>query len=271
MKKILLAMLALFVTIGINAQGVEIYKNGKLINYYKNTDTEKYMVVFKENPEADLLLPGKFTVNDSGKKVQFTNGNLYWDGSEFRLEEKQTNYPTEWNEIHIGHLSWTNWVNYCLWNERPYDKGYACHSPYNEGLEYWCSEKHPITVQGIKDLFVLSESEWDYLIKKRSKRGVTVDDQANCLIIAPDGYNDELKSSYTIDEVNSLGLLCLPPAGSRSISSFSNCGEYGWYWSSTLEDESYADCLFFSNTETATAVKTKSSQFCVRLVKLAKE
>lgn len=66
------------------------------------------------------------------------------------------------------------------------------------------------------------------------KHGVTVDGVANCFIIAPDNFSETLKSSYTLEEVNTLGLVCLPAAGERTIFgiNYYNSG-YGYYWTSS--------------------------------------
>jgi len=59
------------------------------------------------NDVSRIALPGEFSVSSSGKKVCFSPGNLYWDGTAFRFENNQYDHPTSWDENHVGHFSWT--------------------------------------------------------------------------------------------------------------------------------------------------------------------
>ncbi|MCQ2196745.1 MAG: hypothetical protein MJZ60_04390 [Bacteroidaceae bacterium] len=223
------------------------------------------------------LIDGTFSVS-STKKVQFTKGNLWWDGSAYHFEANQTDYPTSWNANHVGHFFWTS--------SKDYLSGKTSYMPYAQSCDYssrsnidkfFCGEENPLTVDGTSGCFALSNDEWGYLIYTRAnasslrKYGVTVSGKVNCLIIAPDGFSSTLKSSYTLDEVNSLGLVCLPAAGSRNGSSLDRA-EYGaGYWSSTLIG-SLNNALYFefysSNVDSNVAFSC-SYGFSVRLVRLA--
>lgn len=48
----------------------------------------------KVRPVLPVLLPGKFTVNEQGKKVGFIRGNLFFDGKDWDIEEDQYFYRT---------------------------------------------------------------------------------------------------------------------------------------------------------------------------------
>lgn len=48
----------------------------------------------------------EFSVSDT-KKVIFAKGDLYWNGSAFRFEGNQYDYPTAWNENHVSHFYWS--------------------------------------------------------------------------------------------------------------------------------------------------------------------
>lgn len=48
-----------------------------------------------------------FTVDNEGKKVKFSPGNLYWDGSKFCFEGHQYDYPTRLDANHRGHFFWS--------------------------------------------------------------------------------------------------------------------------------------------------------------------
>ncbi len=196
---------------------------------------------------SNNTLAGTFSVSAT-KKVQFTKSNLWWDGSAYHFEANQTDYPTEWNAKHVGHFYWTSSKDYQSGNASymPYAQSYS-YSSQSTSDKFFCGEDNPLTVDGTSGCFALSQSEWDYLIRSRTnatnlrKYGVTVGDKKDCLIIAPDGFNGTLKASYTLDELSSLGLVCLPAAGFRYGSSFGSAESWGVYWSSTPDSSNSYD------------------------------
>ncbi len=224
------------------------------------------------------LIDGTFSVS-STKKVQFTKSNLYWDGSAYHFEANQTDYPTSWNANHVGHFMWTSSKDYQSGNANymPYAQSYSC-SSRSTSDKFFCGEDNPLTVDGVSGLFALSQSEWSYLISSRTnasslcKYGVSVGGKANCLIIAPDGFSSTLKSSYTLDEVSSLGLVCLPAAGYRVGSSFYYAESWGGYWSSTPDSSysGYAYSLYFYSDNVGTNYGYyRNYGHSLRLVRLA--
>lgn len=227
---------------------------------------------------SDNTLDGTFSVS-STKKVQFTKSNLWWDGSAYHFEANQTDYPTEWNASHVGHFYWTSSKDYQSGNANymPYAQSYR-YSSQSTSDSFFCGEANPLTVDGTSGCFALRESEWDYLISSRTnasslrKYGVTVGGKANCLIIAPDGFSSTLKSSYTLDEVSSLGLVCLPAAGVRDGSSFYDAESWGFYWSSTPDSSSSGDAgyLYFDSGNVGTNYDSRRYRdHSLRLVRLA--
>lgn len=219
------------------------------------------------------LLPGKFKVNSSGKQVQFTKSNLYWNGSAFKFESSQTSYPTQWNANHVSHLFWSTKAS----------SSYSSLFPYMEWQSVattdvpFFAESKKITVEGTSGLFVLKDTEWSYLISSRSnasnlrKYGVKVGNVENCLIIAPDDFSGTLKSSYTLSELNSLGLVCLPPAGYRADIKLA-IFDTGGYWTATPHSSNEQQAKLLSFTEYSVGAKGSNYRnrgFFVRLVKLA--
>lgn len=196
------------------------------------------------------ILPGIFSVSPD-KAVRFSKGNLYWDGDEFRFEAKQTDYPTRWDTKHVGHFFWTPTAS----ESYKYSCNYETWSLSD--VAFFAESTGGMTVEGTSGLFAPTAKEWYYLLKTRenasslSKFFVTVDEQQYCLILAPDGFTGTLKSSYTLEEVNALGLVCLSASGSREDSDVYNGGREARYWSSTLladeyddeDTEGYAACL----------------------------
>ena len=256
MKKYILALLTLVATTSINAQVVKVYKNGVLDYTATNTSIDKYKVVFEEVPAAGPnLLPGKFTVNSKGKQVQFTKSNLYWDGRAFKFEENQTDgfNPTSadetWNPNHVSHFYWSKTASVM------YAETYSDSEASTDDTFFFAEankSNDANKIDGTSGYFALSNDEWEYLINGRTnssnlrKYGVSVTNNGttytSCLIIAPDGYTNSTKplsstTSYTLDEINTLGLVCLPAAGGRLGSSLFDGGGFGFYWSSTPDDD----------------------------------
>lgn len=189
---------------------------------------------------ASNLLSGKFSVG-AGKQVQFTKGNLYWDGTSFKFEANQTDYPTTWDTKHVGHFYWTQTQAYSY--EQYY---YSDGTNTNSDVNFFAESNGGLIIEGTAELYALSESEWKYLFEQRPnaeklyKYGVTVGGQANCLIIAPDNFSGTLKDSYSLYDVKGHGFVCLPAAGYRYYnvpSAFGNAieakGSGGYYLTAT--------------------------------------
>lgn len=55
MKKIILSLIALMAAVSTNAQVVEVYENGELLNTYYNTPKKNYKVVFKDSNDGTTI------------------------------------------------------------------------------------------------------------------------------------------------------------------------------------------------------------------------
>lgn len=55
MKKIILSLIVLMATVSTNAQVVEVYENGELLNTYYNTPKKNYKVVFKDSDDGTTI------------------------------------------------------------------------------------------------------------------------------------------------------------------------------------------------------------------------
>lgn len=55
MKKIILSLIALMAAVSTNAQVVEVYENGELLNTYYNTPKKNYKVVFKDSYDGTTI------------------------------------------------------------------------------------------------------------------------------------------------------------------------------------------------------------------------
>lgn len=238
MKKLLFALVALFATLSINAQVIEIYDNNVLAKVYTNSNSHKYKAIFKEKSQAPTFT---FSVS-AEKKVKFTKGNLWWDGEKYRLEEKQTDYPKSWDASHVGHFFWYTKAidDYGLYH--PYGTNGVSPTTYNSGDKIWCNEENKISADGIKNLYALSFAEWNYLRNTRDdaadkyKLDVTVDG-VKCVVIAPDEYEETLSTmtALTLEDAELKGLVCIPYAGYRENTTVRTY-EWPYYWSSSLQN-----------------------------------
>lgn len=68
MKKIILSLIALMAAVSTNAQVVEVYENGELLNTYYNTPKKNYKVVFKDSDDGTTTINGHEFVTIAGIK-----------------------------------------------------------------------------------------------------------------------------------------------------------------------------------------------------------
>lgn len=270
MKKIFLAMAALVCCMSMNAQSINVYKDSTIINSYPASKTNT--VVFAS---TSSLLPGKFSVSDT-KQVRFTRGNLYWNGSDFKLEANQTDYPTTWSANHVGHFFYTSINDYKLGNDSymPYAETYGYYTP--NFYAFWCGENTPLTAEGTTGLYALTRKEWLYVLNSRANASqlkkffVTVTNgemiYENCVILAPDDFADTLCTSYTLDEVNAAGLVCLPAAGLREGTGVYCGSEYGLYHAASTGEAHASELLRFDSQRVGTAGGACSDGYSLRLV-----
>jgi len=276
MKKLLFLLVALVCCTSIQAQKVMIFENGKLIKTYQNTPTQTVKVVVEEEPLDEFLTAGSFSVSDT-KKVRFTKGNLYWNGKAFKLEANQTDFPTTKEANHVGHFFWTKTA------AASYAASYDDGTNTTADVPFFAESKGGIIAEGVSGLFALSQGEWSYLIYSRTnaaslwKKGVSVTNNGttyeHTLIIAPDGFEGSLQSSYTLEEVNRLGLVCLSLSGAIKNGSFVN-SDWGIYWSSTAyyndKDRAYTMENYYKNDKPhVSSYPERKFGFALRLVRLA--
>lgn len=241
-----------------------------------------------DNPwtEAKGKLPGLFTIGkgadgkagtDDDVKVRFSKGNLWAvqspDKDELHFEENQYSSKSDWVPGHVSLLTWSSTAREAANN------GYS-------GENLFCDVNHKVSVDG-GIYYALSLDEWKYLINKdgdenirkgKYKYGVTVCGKAKCLILVPDeclnGYSfNSAKTSYTVDEwatAEAAGLVCLPAAGYRIETSFSDEGYYGYYWSSNnnefIDRQAYLGVKFDSSNVDLGDSAQRDYGYSIRLV-----
>ena len=224
------------------------------------------------------LLPGVFSVSAT-KKVRFTKGNLYWNGSDWRFESNQMNYPSKWDPNHVGHFYWTQTA------EAAYAVSYK-ETGTSPADHFFCDgsdDAHLLTVEGISGLRVLADDddkgELGYLLYYRPnadklyKFPVDVKDVGWCIVLAPDSYTGTIESSYdatTWAAAEAEGMVCFSPAGIRDSGGVFNCNGFeGAYWSGTPNPNTnrHAYMLMFDmSVSHYPAYSSRQMGFSLRLV-----
>ena len=230
-------------------------------------------------------LSGKFTVNSSGKQVNFSKGNL-WCNSEatpvtWSFEDDQYSSATTWSTSHVSHFFWSNdaTVAYAV----SYS-GSAADSDMIFTNATQTTAKSDFMVNSQTGIWrALSVDEWTYLFNTRTVNGgtgaghsyvnntsgITIDGTIyKGMFLFPDGYTGTTDmSTLSWSQINAAGIVFLPAAGYRNDSSVFSVGTDGRYWSSAPYDSDRAYYLRFkgSNVYPAHDV-SRSNGTSVRLV-----
>ena len=187
-------------------------------------------------------LNGVFTVNEDGKKVNFSKGNLYWDvatGS-FKFESNQwetskkdlwDNIVWDTNHIRMFHWSKTASVAYTIDYDYP-DEEDSDILFTNATAE---TANPNFKVSGEKGQYrTLSSDEWQYLIDTHEKKWVTIGTIGG-YAIAPDGFEGTIGDSYSPEALAAANLVFLPCTGwFDGVSDLYDFDYYGCYWASTF-------------------------------------
>ena len=191
-------------------------------------DTECPFGAFEDDNKKKEFL---FTVNDSGKKVKFAPGNLFWDGEKFAFEEHQYDFPKKWNPKHVGHFFWTGF--------RQGGNADAAIDEIYDDPDASVNDAFFAADGGVMENWtVLSKDEWNYIIKNHLGRHKVNIAGVNCAVLVPDGVEASVVNDfYTAREWATAeaqyGLVALPFAGYRYGTSFTHGGSYGGCWSAT--------------------------------------
>ncbi len=231
----------------------------------------KFSVKEYTEPFPDGALPGVFSVSNS-KKVVFSRGNMYWNGSSFQFEGSQLMYDDRWNESHVSHFFWTPESGTAYAGEVD-DEFFDKMLPEDV---FFTSAKG-FTANGQSDTwFTMSNEEWEYLLGRDGKCSFATVAGRKGWVIAPDNYAGTLKEKYDATEWPSAeagGLVFLPFAGQRMTAD--EMGDFetqGCYWSASLflEDEEDASCAYycgFTPEDIFPDNTWRESGYAIRLVK----
>ena len=189
-------------------------------------------------------LPGDFTVNSSGKKIHFSQGNLTYNvlTANWAFYEHQYDCATGYDSNLISLFTWGYDATKSIIPDG-YTYGNASRTTGNlvQTEDWGC------TIGDGNTWRTLSNDEWKYLFNNHSYKWVSVNG-VNGYVIAPDGFLGTLSDSYTDDAALAADkLVFLPAAGARYGSTVERIG-IGIYWSSSAYFEDYAYLVQFDSS-----------------------
>ena len=247
------------------------------------SQSASYVAVFRLND----ALSGVFTVaaDDQGnpmKKVQFSKGNLYYNGATFNFEANQYDTTPSSSGTRVD-----NHISHFMWCKTP-EKAMALKYDTNCNGETPFFAANDFTVNGYSGWSVLTggdDGEWEYLLNKRKTKygtgelsesnhryaAVEVNGMAGLLLFPddfsswPSGAGTEPQTfntnssnwngkDYTVAEFTVLqnnGCVFLPAAGFRygddGSANVNSVGNDGYYWSASPYDVFSAYDLYFNS------------------------
>lgn len=227
--------------------------------------------IIKDKTKVVITTQPGFIVNESGKAVTLAPGNLYWNGTEFKFEEHQYDYPATWDASHVGHFAWSKdaMVAYAENNTTARTK---YNDLFGEDDMFFAADGNVF-----EGFTVLSIAEWRYLYDHTEGKKLSTVAGNVCVVLKPVGVDATIADSYSAEKwaaAEGLGLVALPYAGERTNTSISGKDIQGYYSSSSVNNPStgvvwYArfDTLGGLNSSTA----NRNNGHSIRLVQIYDE
>lgn len=225
-------------------------------NHIRPVKIEESKITFQANiPEG--ALSGVFSVSPT-KKVRFSKGNLYYNGTDFKFENNQYTRST-WQESHVGLFYWSKNVSE------------ACADYYSDSFVQEINDvlftnseaakaKPGFIVNGVEGKFrTLSLSEWKYLFnleevegqygyenqpiengirKDKFMIGLNVCFISDCTILLPDDWDESILESKELSSMNNNKMIKpstwqkMENAGAVCLSFGGNSN--GYFWASSI-------------------------------------
>ena len=221
---------------------------------------------FKPNLPAGAL-PGVFTVSDpdgtpnSGdeKKVHFSKGNLYYDGSNWGFEEEQYYFRTydgkskcDANGYSTGSGTASGHWGLFGWSTEGKNFGMSTSTTISDYSGDFLDWGTAIDSKGTwSTLTGGDKGEWKYLFDHH----INVLGTCNSVpgrFIAHDGFEgdaDALSAAVSDwENAQKSGIVFLPAAGSRKGSDVVSVGDGGYYWSSSASGKNLAYRVLFDSS-----------------------
>lgn len=221
----------------------------------------------------DGAFPEEFSVS-ADKKVLFSNGNLFWDGSAFRFEVYRQWYSSgkaSWVTAHISHFYWSKDAS-VAYAETYSDAGVTAGDVFFTNTDGFKVVNASEEYTGWR---TLSADEWNYLFNIRTVNGGTGKDKSFSLginyggmmglVLYPDNYSGN-PISGNVDNLPE-GVVFLASMGERNGSTISSARECGYYWSSTASLSTTVFGLEFDDSNLWIGSNFgRSGGYCIRLV-----
>ena len=244
------------------------------MNKYLLSLLSMLMVCFNASATEEGALNGTFTVNGSGGKVQFSQGNLQYQASTctWRFAENQWDMIGDDNS-NIS-ASYTGWIDLFCWG--------TGNNPTNASTNI--SDYSTFTDWGVNAISnggnqanqwrTLTKAEWGYLFQNRAdagnKYGAAKVNGITGVVLLPDNWTLPSDCGFTAgmtsasswsdwslvastniydavhwSEMEKAGAVFLPAAGSRDGTEVGYVGLSGRYWSATVYNTNYAYRLYY--------------------------
>ena len=290
MKKLLMAVIALMMTISASAQFYIYYSDGTVAKVDSIS-----MIAPEESEQPDPSAGiGVFSVS-ADKQVTFSKGNLQYTQSTntWSFAENQYDYLGEAN-IAIDADVLADKVDLFGWSTGATNFGVSTSTndnDYSGSFVDWGTNQ--IGNNAPNTWRTLSYDEWAYLLNNRpnasSLKGVAQVNGVNGLIFLPDTwvcpegvtFKSGFHSSFGVDyyaayqtftadqwsKFEAAGAIFLPAAGNRNGSNVFNVQFNGNYWSATESDSNFVYYLHFFSGAASMISTTRLSCQSVRLVK----
>ena len=215
----------------------------------------------------DGALPGVFTVSDDNgvtkTPIHFSQGNLYYDGSNFNFEANQYGFNSSYQSTYVSHFYWSKDADEAVKQDFNWEQSMSAGDVFFTNVDGF-----KVNVGG-KDQTgwrTLSTNEWQYLFNTRTMEkdgarfenltssGITVEGVTfKGVVLFPDDFTDQAdwKTKYTTWEaLNNAGIVFLPAAGVRRVpSGVIQAGSFGYYRSSSAAGEKNAYTVMFKSSE----------------------
>lgn len=214
------------------------------------------------------ILPGKFTINSGGGKVNFSKGNLQYQASTGTWRFA----PNQYDMIGSGNAnisdSYTGWIDLLGWGTGNAPTKSSTNSGDYSTFTDWGVNAISNGGNTANMWSTLTKDEWVYLFEHHTK-GWSAVNGVNGYVIRPDDVSTAVAASYTASEwavEEAGGSVFLPAGNSRGGTTF-NTGSWGDYWSSTSSNSNDAYYLYFhSNGQNPSQSAGRSGGRSVRLV-----
>ncbi|MDO5343131.1 MAG: hypothetical protein Q4F69_11880 [Bacteroidia bacterium] len=230
-------------------------------------------VFFSNNGDAVVaeatMLAGKFSVSEN-KQVQFSKGNLFYDGTSWCFESSQADYPKTYNASRVGHFyfSKNEIVAYNGGTYSDVDKDVKDVLFTNKTNE---EPNENFEVNGQKGVWrTLSIDEWNYLLYERTdcdklKKNSTTS-SLNGLIILPDsGSIEDFDKISSVEDLDNYNAVFLPLTNHRLDNVIYIT--LGWrYWSSTAHETNNLQSYYVHPTLNVKNSASRGNGFAIRLV-----